>query len=315
MHQAGVAGDMLPWRDVLHDGPVPQGLSLAALSQQRAAFIVARGWGSEAEITQSFIQRDQLIARFMHYDKVILWFEHDLYDQLQILQILDYINQSGDGPGRVSMICTDQYLGRCSVIQLRDLQQYEAPIRQSQLSLASEGWAAFRRPTPLPWHALLKVDTAGLPFLEAAILRQLQELPNDRNGLSRSAYQALSVIAGGEARPGRVFAACQDMEESIFMGDSSFWHILQSMLDSRPALLSLSPAGRLVLPVDREQRLSITDTGRAVLMGARNWLDMIKLDRWMGGTHLTTQNGWCWDGDATRPVQCDAAMGTGNIGA
>lgn len=32
MQQANIAGDFLPWRDVLHDGPVPENLSLAELS-------------------------------------------------------------------------------------------------------------------------------------------------------------------------------------------------------------------------------------------------------------------------------------------
>ncbi len=32
MQQAGVPGDFLPWRDVLHDGPVPATLSLEQLS-------------------------------------------------------------------------------------------------------------------------------------------------------------------------------------------------------------------------------------------------------------------------------------------
>ncbi len=28
MRKAGISGEYLPWRDVLHDGPVPAGLSL-----------------------------------------------------------------------------------------------------------------------------------------------------------------------------------------------------------------------------------------------------------------------------------------------
>ena len=46
MKQAGVPGAFLPWRDVLHDGPVPAGLSLEDLSMVRASFIANRGWGT-----------------------------------------------------------------------------------------------------------------------------------------------------------------------------------------------------------------------------------------------------------------------------
>ena len=41
--------------DVLHEGPVPQGLSLADLSEVRANFIHSRGWAAEAsEVINSF---------------------------------------------------------------------------------------------------------------------------------------------------------------------------------------------------------------------------------------------------------------------
>jgi hypothetical protein len=46
IRRAGVQGDVLPWRDVLHEGPVPQGLSLEELLGVRARFIAAAGWAS-----------------------------------------------------------------------------------------------------------------------------------------------------------------------------------------------------------------------------------------------------------------------------
>jgi len=39
MADAGIAGVILPWRDILHDGPVPGGLGLAELAEVRAAFL------------------------------------------------------------------------------------------------------------------------------------------------------------------------------------------------------------------------------------------------------------------------------------
>ena len=43
MREGGISGDILPWRDVLHDGPVPGGLDLEALSRVRARFLADRG--------------------------------------------------------------------------------------------------------------------------------------------------------------------------------------------------------------------------------------------------------------------------------
>src|SRR5690348_7436351 len=41
---AGIAGTYLPWRDVLHDGPVPDDVDAATLRAIRARFIADAGW-------------------------------------------------------------------------------------------------------------------------------------------------------------------------------------------------------------------------------------------------------------------------------
>ena len=59
LRAAGVAGRLLAWRDVLHDGPVPGGLSPAELRRVRAGHLAARGWGDAAAIEQELRVRDQ----------------------------------------------------------------------------------------------------------------------------------------------------------------------------------------------------------------------------------------------------------------
>ncbi|MBA2483483.1 MAG: hypothetical protein H0V39_03495, partial [Nitrosomonas sp.] len=95
MEKANIPGDFLPWRDVLYEGPVPDDLLLENLSKIRANFIINRNWGKPETVKQSFIERDNTFKSFDKYKKVILWFEHDLYDQLQLLQILDWFSQNG----------------------------------------------------------------------------------------------------------------------------------------------------------------------------------------------------------------------------
>ena len=226
MKAANIPGVFLPWRDVLHDGPVPAGLTLEKLSEVRANFIIESGWGSPENIKQDFIERDNTLKSFEKYEKVILWFEHDLYDQLQILQIIDWFDKNRPKDSSLSIICVDKYLGMLSPEEMATLFQYEEPVTEEHYELSSEAWSAFRTDTPEQWVALLQMDTTKLPFLEGAILRLLEEYPNCSNGLSRTAQQALKIISQGEKRAGRVFGAFQDSEERKFMGDSSFWEIL-----------------------------------------------------------------------------------------
>jgi len=126
----------------------------------------------------------------------------------------------------------------------------------------------------------------------------LQEYPSCMNGLSRTANQALHIISEGEKRPRYIFGACQDLEDRVYLGDSSFWVILHELLDSDPPLLELPAGKKLTLPTSADQELTVTSAGKEVLAGNRNYLSFAESDRWIGGVHLTAENIWCWDSTA-----------------
>ena len=295
MEKADIPGVFLPWRDVLHDGPVPEDLTLEKLSEVRAQFIIDKRWGEPEHIKQDFIERDNTLKSFAKYEKIILWFEHDLYDQLHLLQILDWFNQNRHKKTALSMICVDQYLGMLSADAMGGLFEYEEPVTESHLQLSSRAWSAFRSSTPENWNALLKTDMTSLPFLKGAIIRILEEYPSCSSGLSRTAQKALEIILQGEKRPGRIFALYQESEDRRFLGDSSFWGILHEFLESSPPLLQLPEGKKLTLPTSPDQELTLTQSGKEVLSGKKNWLEITDQDRWIGGVHLTPENIWCWD--------------------
>ncbi|MGB0466628.1 MAG: hypothetical protein ACPGF7_03725 [Pontibacterium sp.] len=294
MQQAKISGDFLPWRDVLHEGPVPDGLSLGMLSEVRAQFITSRGWGQPETIRQSFKERDKVLESSGNYARVVLWFEHDLYDQLQLLQILDWFSHNVSSGTALSIICTDQYLGLLSPDELKALVQYEVPVTQDQLTLAADAWAAFRSTNPQHWLDLLSRDLSALPYLEGAVHRLAEEYPDAVTGLSRTAHKALQIIEAGEGRPGRVFAAYQETEERKFLGDASFWVILNELLEARPLLVTLSEGEAVRLPAQPGQLLSLTAEARSVLSGEKSARQSLVIDRWLGGVHLTADNDWCW---------------------
>ena len=94
--------ETLPWRDFLHDGPVRPGLLLEELSLVRARFISGLGYGSYDSILVACQNRGLFYGRARLMDalerrEVTCWFEEDLYDQLQLMQVLYHRNNSSTG--------------------------------------------------------------------------------------------------------------------------------------------------------------------------------------------------------------------------
>jgi hypothetical protein len=87
LRETALGGDLC-WRDALNEGPVPA-LPQERLREVRAGFLSECGWGSRHAIAAELERRDRLLERSLRERRhVVLWFEHDLYDQLQLLQIL-----------------------------------------------------------------------------------------------------------------------------------------------------------------------------------------------------------------------------------
>jgi hypothetical protein len=314
---AGLAdgpGDVvLPWRDVLHDGPVPEG-DEAVVREARVAFIVSRAWGLEADVRRSFAERDATLAGAAAYGEVVLWFEHDLYDQLQLLQVLDALSRVDRGAGRWSAVLAAEYLGPASPERLRELWAARAPLTGAQLALGRRGWAAFRASDPRALEALLADDTSPVPHLASALRRHLQNFPSTRNGLSRSEQQALDALADGPRTLEALFpAATHEREEAVFLGDSSFLHYLEALGAGPESLVTWDDGTPLVPRHDEDaaravwqRQVALTDAGRAVRDAKRDWIDMLRAvpgyeGRWLGGVHLHPEaTDWRWDDEGGR---------------
>jgi hypothetical protein len=59
-----------------------------------------------------------------------------------------------------------------------------------------------------------------------------------------------------------------------------------------------------------ETGYDLTVLGRRVLAGDADWLEHQPLDRWIGGTHLTSVNAWRWDEANERMVQGERVAGS-----
>lgn len=283
---ADIQGDFLPWSDFLHEGSVPYCSSLEELSEIRINFIEENYSNSLVNIREKLEKRDEKLKNYHKYQKIILWFEHDLYDQLQLLQILSWFGSNSIENSKLTLVSTDNYLGESSKNQIRKLLGDEETITKEHLELAKKAWSAFRERTPKSWFKLLEEDTHLLPFLKNAIIRMIEEYPNTRNGLSRSEYQALFSISKGIENPKDIFTNCQNYEKQKFMGEIIFWKILDDFIENE-----------LIKSKKNGQILQITTLGKKILNGEINYLHTKNIERCIGGVKLTNDSVWCWDID------------------
>jgi hypothetical protein len=276
LRATGIPGQVIAWRDVLHEGPVPAGLALEALSDVRARFIAGSGWGNFANVRRDFGARD---AALRGARTVVLWFEHDLYDQLQLIQILATLSEQPET--KAEMICINAFpgiepfhgLGQLTSPQLASLWPRRNHVSGAQLALGKRAWKAFTSPDPLSLRHLLDTNLDALPFLRAALERLREEFPVAPDGLSRTERQILQAVAAGTRSFADVFATTQRAESAPFMGDATLRDRIATLIDAPTPLLTREP-------------YTLTPAGQRVLTGEVDARSLNPLDRWIGGVHL-----------------------------
>jgi hypothetical protein len=278
----GLAERLMPWRDALHEGPVPD-VPDAELRRARAEFL-----GVDTDL---FAERDRTLEEHRH-GEYVLWFEADLYDQLQLVQILARLHALDVPPDRITLICVGEHvgfahfggLGELTSEQLARLPGYAAStLTAAALEHATRAWAALRAPEPSGLDEIARSPSRELRFVAEAYERLSREYPSTRDGLSLTERRLLAAVAGGAQTEAEAFVRGAAREVRPFLGDS--WAF------ARLARLSTAPT-----PLLTDAPLELTEAGREVLAGARDHVALNGIDRWVGGVHLTGADvPWRWD--------------------
>ena len=307
---AAIPGRRSIWADPLYEGPVPAGLDDGELLEVRARYLAGASEGPPDPVNDLREWR-RIIERYDDYDELVLWFEHDLFDQLNLIQILSWLRDRLPRSKVVSLVCIGSFPGRPGFRGLGELTPGElAPllgirqrVSEAQYALAQRAWQAFRAPSPEALgevcqsvtESTAKGDADTLPFLVPALVRFLQEYPWTSDGLSRSERRLLRLADGEAVSLSAAFPRMHDGEEAYYITDASLAGLVETLSRSVPPLLT-----RLVEPVGGRWLLHgsvvLTEAGRAVLNGEQDRIALCGMDRWFGGVHMRSGHYfWRWD--------------------
>ena len=309
---ASIPGACSIWADPLYEGPVPGGLNDTELLEVRIRYLSGPAdltWVAWAGSDPSLDPANDLrqwraaIERDESYDELILWFEHDLFDQLNLIQLLTWIRDHlpvakpasliciGSSPGRPGL----KGLGELTPDELASLLETRQPIGGPHYEVARRAWHAFREPTPEALDELRQEDTSALPYLAPALTRFFQEYPWTTDGLSRTERRLLELANGDGIALRRAFPRMHEDEQVYYVTDLSLAALAEILSCTSPPLLTLDPSRAAEGQVLRGL-VALTDTGRSVLAGQLDRVAICGIDRWLGGVHLQSRGQlWRWD--------------------
>ncbi|WP_053138758.1 DUF1835 domain-containing protein [Pseudomonas sp. MIACH] len=300
---AGFKGQFHMLSDPLCMGPV-RDVPAAEFRALRSAFISQAFAMPLADVTRRVDDEYAQLHTLASAEHSVLWCEADAYDQLFLIRALAGLEQA---PPKLELIEVDRIpgverfigIGQLAPDVLAWLWPQRRLIGDDAVQLAKQAWSAYCDSSPTRLAELAHGKHPALPLLAPALLRQLQELPGTRDGLSLTERLALTYLADAGPLPfGRVFAELMASRDPLpFLGDMMFHALLRPLIDGEQPLLTETETH-----LDWPRRpLSLTPLGHSVLNGQAYWLDHASHERWVGGTCIRPgQPHWMID-EALRP--------------
>ncbi len=277
---ADLPGDYLTYLEPLCDGPTPDHWQGDDWTRERALWLADRYGEILASILGHYAHQQEMLGRLASYEEVVLWFEHDLFDQSVLIDLLTRL----PAHPAVTLVQADRFLAPMTRRELRGLYRRRQPVSEAQITLARTAVSAWRAPDPTRLAMLAgRVDLA-LPHLASAIRRHLANLPGVDDGLSMTERLALRAVADGAVTDGQVFTKVSQMEPAAWLGDIMFFPVLRDLAGGMRPLLAQEGG-----------RWTVTPAGAMVLMGQADNQVLNPRDRWVGGIHLTNPPAWRWD--------------------
>jgi len=318
LRRARIPGQVAAWDDVLYEGQVPadtvrhqwRAIRATALSDS------TNGQLPFQECLHAYEEQDRKLEASARQDEVVLWFDACMHDQLVLAHHLAWFAGHEQATHRLSLICTGSFPGRptldglCELFpeELASLLGTRHEVSAAERDTAVAAWTALRASTPTAIENMLSRGTAALPYLGTAMVRLLEQYPSVQDGLSRLQYECLQVVAGGEHTLAGIMAAVSRMDQPAFFGDTGLWSCLHGMSSAPVPAMEVRGPGPLPLwhpPADVSAwSVAVTSTGRRLLEGELDWVQVCGIDRWIGGVYLHgSESAWRWDRTQSR-IEC-----------
>jgi hypothetical protein len=243
-----------------------------------------------------------LVEACRSFETVELWFDPRPNDQLQLVWLLDLLSSHPEVVAKLRLRLVDFDLLMATPEELGRRKRPAIDVTRNELETASMTWQAYRAATPEACFALLDKDLSALPLLRPALLDLLEELPASTTGLGATEMRLLELIARGYERTNALFHLRSLSQRRIF-NEWELGLLLCGLAHGpTPAIAGLDDELRTLNKENyrardaayKRSRLSLTEFGRAIVAHKEDFSRDNPIDRWWGGTLLTSDNLWRW---------------------
>ncbi len=282
--QTNLPGNKMVWREVLSEGRVPETIGAETFWEVRSSFFESFFEAEEGKYHKLTIEEFEKVESFSQYDEITLWFEYDLFCQLNMMALLSWFARQHLGNIQLSLVCIGEIPGYERLVGLGEIPSNLYPelfekrqsLTKEDLDFAEEFWAVFSSDNPTRLRDLAETYSNRFPYLPAAVYAHLQRFPSTNNGLNVIENKMMHIVHSGVGDSKKIVGKLLREDNAFGFGDWQYFKYLENLYPL----------------MQDDEGLQLNALGEKVLNGQEDFVKWAEHDYYWGGTHFKS---FRWD--------------------
>lgn len=234
-----ILGDIVVWREMLCEGVIQNEIGSDAFWKSRYDFFESEFNVNKLEYFDKTIKELIKLEELSNYKEVVLWFEYDLFCQINLIAACSYLLKSFRKDIYYYLVCTGkekgkdqlQTLSNYSPDEYRILYKNKVKITKNDLLFADGRWNLYIENDLKRLKSYDFSKNSKFKYLQMAIDQHLKRLPNE-NGLNQIEIKILELINSGLTDKNKIVGQLliwQQKETVYGFGDMQYFMTLKNL--------------------------------------------------------------------------------------
>lgn len=259
-----IPGETAVWREILCEGPTETNLESDSFWTRRSGFLQAF---SKFSYDRHFAKQRMLVLErnIEGYDEIVLWFEYDLFCQINLLGALSWLRGKGLAEQTaLSLVCLGRHpdyeglvgLGEIDAAHYQALFENRAPLTSEDLEDAHDIWEIYCSND----HSVLstwtdKEEHPQFPYLRPAMFCHQRRFPYVRSGINEIEQAILELLVEATLEKKQIVGSLLRKESCYGFGDIQYYKFMEGLaplLEEQDGRIGLNEWGRSVVARDMD---------------------------------------------------------------
>ncbi len=258
--RSSLQGDIIVWREMLCEGKVFDDVGGDQFWVQRYAFFENEVGISKLDYYDKTIKELIKLQDVSAYDEIVLWFEYDLFCQVNLMALCTYLLKSYRKDIKYRLVCTGKENGKSPFQTLADYtpKEYETlykkkvNLSRNDFLFAKESWEIYTKNNKEKIASFNFSSNKKFNYLQMAMQQHLKRFPNE-NGLNQIENKILYLIHSEISSKKEIIIMLLDWQkkETVYGFGDLQYELYLKKLDSyysiKENLISLNQKGKKLL--------------------------------------------------------------------